>query len=93
MTNSEFEAWQSKRRTRLMHLRRERKIKKDPKLRKAVNRKRVERRQRNDPDNLARKRWYQEHRQEEIDKAMARKVAAKALAQIPPVSISEGEPK
>ena len=80
MTNSQFEGWKTRRRNRLMHLRRERKIKKDPGLRKAVNRKRVARRKRNDPENLARKRWYQEHRQEEIQKATERKTAAKAKA-------------
>lgn len=93
MTNGQFEGWKTRRRNRLMHLRRERKIKKDPGLRKAANRKRVERRRRNDPENLARKRWYQEHRQEEIQKATERKAAAKALAQVPPVGIIEGEPK
>lgn len=90
-THAKFAAWKTTRRNRLMHLRRKKKISRDPELKKAASRKRMARRKRNDPDNLARKRWYLEHREEEIQSALRRKAAAKSKVALSPPTEKENQ--
>lgn len=92
LTHVKFETWKKTRRNRLMHLRRARKMKKSPELQKVASSKRVARRKRNDPDNIARKRWYQEHRQDEIQGALRRRATAKARVMvIPPTDMEAAD--
>jgi hypothetical protein len=89
MTTTQFQAWQKKRRNHLMYLRRKRTAQLSPEVRELLSQRRLARRHRNDPQNLAHKRWYQEHRQEEIQKATTRKAAARAKISLAPTSPKE----
>jgi hypothetical protein len=90
-SHAQFETWKTTRRNRLMHLRQAKKIRRQPALKKWASRKRVARRKRNDPENLARKRWYQEHREEEIKGALRRKATAKSKVALSPPTVKENQ--